>query len=135
MQPQTKSKRNQAAAFRSRAIKCLPFTALFLGLCTTSFSGGAELPKPIREIMEKPQYAEAIWALRVVDVQSGEVIYDLNSAENLLTGSVRKLYSVGTALNKLGADDRFKTPVFRNGEVDTSGNLKGDLILVAKGDL
>jgi D-alanyl-D-alanine carboxypeptidase len=135
MHPQTKCKRNETAALSSRAIKCLPFIALFLGLCTTGFGGGAELPESIRKIMEKPQYAEATWALRVVDLQSGEVIYDLNSAEKLLTGSVRKLYSVGTALNKLGADDRFKTPVFRNGEVDAAGNLKGDLILVAKGDL
>jgi D-alanyl-D-alanine carboxypeptidase len=80
MHPKTKCKRNQTAVISSRAIKYLPFTALFLGLCTTGFGGGGELPKPIREIMEKPQYAEATWALRVVDVQSGEVIYDLNSA-------------------------------------------------------
>src|SRR5262249_36830452 len=50
-------------------------------------------------------------------------------------GSVRKLYSVGLTLHELGTNYRFKTPVFRNGEVDASGDLKGDLILVAKGDL
>jgi D-alanyl-D-alanine carboxypeptidase/D-alanyl-D-alanine-endopeptidase (penicillin-binding protein 4) len=85
--------------------------------------------------MKKPRYSGATWALRVVDVKSGAVIYDLNSKDQLLTGSVRKLYSVAAALNQLGADYRFHTPVFRLGNVDASGNLNGDLILVAKGDL
>jgi D-alanyl-D-alanine carboxypeptidase/D-alanyl-D-alanine-endopeptidase (penicillin-binding protein 4) len=108
-------------------------------LCATGFSwesgGRGEIPKAIRRIMEKPRYAEATWALRVVDVHSGHVIYDLNSQQRLLTGSVRKLYSVSDLLNRIGPDYRFKTPVYRRGQVDNSGNLKGDLILVAKADL
>ncbi|GGA79970.1 D-alanyl-D-alanine carboxypeptidase/D-alanyl-D-alanine-endopeptidase [Edaphobacter acidisoli] len=94
-----------------------------------------DLPSEIQSIMAKPRYSEATWALRVVDVKSGKVIYDLNSQEKLLTGSVRKLYSVAVTLNQLGTDYRFKTPVFRTGEVDGSGDLRGDLVLVAKGDL
>ena len=114
----------------------LSFISLFI-FCTagTGRSDGGELPGAIRNIMQKPRYSEATWALRVVDLKSGEVIYNLNSQDELLTGSVRKLYSVGVALNELGPDYRFKTPVFRNGKIDASGDLKGDLILVAKGDL
>jgi D-alanyl-D-alanine carboxypeptidase len=127
----------------SRSFRCLQFTVLLLGLFATGLSGSAlcggsgtsGMPTAINAIMQKPRYAKADWALRVVDLKSGAVIYDLNSHENLLTGSVRKLYSAGVALNKFGADYRFKTPVFRHGEVDASGNLNGDLILVAKGDL
>jgi PBP4 family serine-type D-alanyl-D-alanine carboxypeptidase len=85
--------------------------------------------------MHKPRYLHATWGLRVVDLKSGAVIYDLNSNSLLLTGSVRKLFSVGMALNKLGADYRFRTPVFRLGEVNPAGTLNGDLVLVAKGDL
>jgi PBP4 family serine-type D-alanyl-D-alanine carboxypeptidase len=127
----------------SRSFRCLQFTVLLLGLFATGLSssalcggsGTSGMPTAISAIMQKPRYSKATWALRVVDVKSGAVIYDLNSHENLLTGSVRKLYSVGVALNKFGADYRFKTPVFRHGEVDASGNLNGDLILVVKGDL
>ena len=96
---------------------------------------GKDVPQAIREIMEKTRYSEATWSLRVVDVNSGDVIYDLNSHDKLLTGSVRKLYSIAVTLNELGPDYRFKTPVFRHGEVNRSGDLKGDLVLVAKGDL
>ena len=137
MHEHTKSKRNKAVLVISRAFGYLLVTALLLCFCVTGFarSGGGDLPEAIYAIMQKPQYSEATWALRVVDVQSGAVIYDLNSQDNLLTGSVRKLYSVGVTLNQLGADYRFKTPVFRRGEVNGSGDLKGDLILVAKGDL
>jgi D-alanyl-D-alanine carboxypeptidase len=130
---------NPRVSFRlsSRALRHLGITTCLLGLCATGLggTGGGELPEQIRAIMQKARYSEAIWALKVIDVKSGEVIYDLNSQETLLTGSVRKLYSISDALNQLGPDHRFKTPVFRRGEVDPSGDLKGDLILVAKGDL
>ena len=50
--------------------------------------------------------------------------------------SVTKLYTCAAALADLGADYRFLTVVRRNGEVDpATGALKGDLILVASGDL
>ena len=122
---------------------CYKRFALFLTLlsllclCAAAFSRGHEgrLPGAIRRIMLKPRYSEATWALRAVDAKSGEVVYNFNSQHKLLTGSVRKLYSVGATLNELGADYRFKTPVFRNGNLDASGDLKGDLILVAKGDV
>ena len=137
MHEHTQSRRNKVSIMSSRALGYLTVSAALLGLCATVFSQSrkAELPKEIRAIMQKPRYSEATWALQVTDLKSGEVVYDLNSQEALLTGSVRKLYSVGTALNQLGANHRFKTPVFRRGEVDAWGELKGDLILVAKGDL
>ena len=50
------------------------------------------------------------------------------------TGSVRKLFSVGLALDALGADHRFVTPVYRTREV-ADGVLIGDIIIVASGDL
>lgn len=133
----TKSKGSNAAVVSSRVFKGLLCSAVVLAFCVTGLGGGwgSDLPKEIRAIMDKPRYSGATWGLRVVNMKSGAVIYDFNSQEELLTGSVRKLYSVGVTLNELGADHRFKTPVFRRGEVDNNGDLTGDLILVAKGDL
>ncbi len=129
----------------SRFLRSLRLIALLLGIvaagCGGDSGGGGGgsvtpgLPSAILAIMQKPRYSEATWGLRVTDVNSGAVIYDLNSSDLLFTGSVRKLYSIGVTLNELGADYRFKTPVFRIGQVDASGTLNGDLVLVAKGDL
>lgn len=93
------------------------------------------LPDEIRSVMAKPIYRESAWGLRVVDLNTGELVYDLNPDRNFLVGSVRKLFSVGLALDALGSGHRFHTPVYRRGVVDGAGVLDGDLILVAGGDL
>jgi PBP4 family serine-type D-alanyl-D-alanine carboxypeptidase len=111
---------------RSSAARQLPGDG-----CATAGS----LPSAITAVMQKPRYAGATWNLLVVDVASGETLYALRPDQTALTGSVRKLYSVGLALRQLGADHRFATPVYRRGPVDARGVLAGDLVLVAAGDL
>lgn len=96
---------------------------------------GMALPDSIQEILDQPRYEGATWSLVVTDVETGETFYSLNPDEMLLTGSIRKLFSVGVALDALGADLRQETPVYRLGEVGTDGGLDGDLALVGAGDL
>lgn len=93
------------------------------------------LPEEITAIMAQPRYAQATWGLLVSDVETGEVFYELGPDRRALTGSTRKLFSVGLALAMLGADHRVSTPVYRTGEVDAAGRLSGDLVLVGSGDL
>jgi D-alanyl-D-alanine carboxypeptidase len=93
------------------------------------------VPAAIQAVFDKPMYESAKWGLLVVDLESGDVIYDVASAEKFMTGSVRKVVSVGLALDKLGSDHRFKTRVFRRGTMSNGGTLDGDLVLVASGDL
>ncbi|MCI0453364.1 MAG: D-alanyl-D-alanine carboxypeptidase [Candidatus Dadabacteria bacterium] len=115
------------------------FILHFVGLPGTisnkSDKSSSQIPGEILEIINKPIYKDAIWGLRVADLETGEVIYDLKPDTLFLTGSVRKLFSVGLALNELGEDHRFITLVHRQGQVDDNGVLNGDLILVASGDL
>lgn len=93
------------------------------------------LPASIQEIMDQPRYDAATWSLLVADVETGETLYSLNPDEMSFTGSIRKLFSVGMALDTLGADHRRETPVHRLGEVGSDGTLDGDLALVGAGDL
>lgn len=86
------------------------------------------------EIMNSAPYANGQWAVRVVDVSTGEVLVDYNSNVLVEPASVTKTYSVGAAWLKLGADHRIVTPVVRTGPV-RRGVLAGDLVLVAKGDI
>src|SRR5215217_9338384 len=51
-----------------------------------------------------------------------------------IPGSSTKLFTVSAALDDLGFDHRFKTPVYAQGKVQNS-TLSGNLVLVASGDL
>jgi D-alanyl-D-alanine carboxypeptidase/D-alanyl-D-alanine-endopeptidase (penicillin-binding protein 4) len=93
------------------------------------------LPAEIQQIMNKPRYATATWSLLVADVRSGRTLYALRPNRMSFTGSTRKLFSVGLALDTLGARHRQTTPVYRRGRVDASGTLHGDLVLAGAGDL
>lgn len=101
----------------------------------TAAPSAAALPKSITAIMAKPRYADATWSLLVTDVRTGLTFYQLNPDRLSFTGSTRKLFSVGMALNTLGVDRRQTTTVHRQGEVTGAGVLDGNLILVAGGDL
>ena len=103
-------------------------------VATTSVAD-SDLPAAMKAIMSKPRYRDATWSLLVTDVGTDESYYELNADRTSLTGSTRMLFSVGTALNALGADARQLTPVHRQGTVDGAGRLDGDLIVVAGGDL
>jgi PBP4 family serine-type D-alanyl-D-alanine carboxypeptidase len=93
------------------------------------------LPPGVQAIMQKPRYAHASWYLLVTDLATGRSVYQQSPDRLAFTGSVRKLYSVGLALNALGASHRIATPVYRQGPVDARGALHGNLVLVAAGDL
>jgi D-alanyl-D-alanine carboxypeptidase/D-alanyl-D-alanine-endopeptidase (penicillin-binding protein 4) len=104
-----------------------------------ALSGGtglaqSPLPDAVRAIMGKARYAAATWNLHVEDVASGEALYSLRADDLAFTGSVRKLFSVGLALEQLGPDSRVTTAVYRRGAV-SGGALAGDLVLVGAGDL
>ena len=92
------------------------------------------LPDAVLAIMGKPRYARATWSLLVADVATGAPHFALRPDDLAFTGSVRKLFSVGLALLRLGPAGRVTTPVYRRGAVD-GGTLRGDLVLVGAGDL
>lgn len=96
--------------------------------------GNATFPE-IAAVMSQPRYREATWGLRVVDLESGNVLVDQSPDTLFYIGSVRKIFSVGLLLNAVGSEHTYDTPVFRQGTVDPGGLLDGDLVLVASGDL
>jgi D-alanyl-D-alanine carboxypeptidase/D-alanyl-D-alanine-endopeptidase (penicillin-binding protein 4) len=95
---------------------------------------GDGLSARIATVINATAYKHAHWGLLVSDQVTGEVVYEHNADKLFAPASTTKLYSVATALDALGPDFRFETPIYRRGEVD-SGTLNGDLILVASGDL
>src|SRR5258707_2222610 len=88
----------------------------------------------IRNVESKPVFDHSTWGIHVADLATGEVLIDQAGAKSLVPGSIMKVYSTATALDSLGPDYRFRTPVYRLGE-GNHGVLAGDLVLVAAGGL
>jgi D-alanyl-D-alanine carboxypeptidase len=112
------------------------FAFTVLGGCSNHNSSGEpqSTSQDIEAIFNKEIYQNSTWALRVVDMASGEIVYDQSSDEILFIGSVRKVFTIAEALEALGPEYTFRTPVHRRGRVTAQGVLEGDLILVASGD-
>jgi D-alanyl-D-alanine carboxypeptidase len=98
-------------------------------------SDNAHIPPDIQAIFDKPLYKNAIWGLRVVDLDTGSVRINLRPDYDFFIGSVRKVFTVGALMNQVGAEQTSVTPIHRQGEIGAGGVLDGDLILVASGDL
>ena len=92
------------------------------------------LPADVLPIMNSAPYANAIWAVSVTDALTGEALVDYNSAIMLEPASVTKTLTSAGAWVQFGPDSRIVTPVVRTGAV-RGGTLRGDLVLVAKGDI
>ncbi|HUY92377.1 MAG TPA: D-alanyl-D-alanine carboxypeptidase/D-alanyl-D-alanine-endopeptidase [Pirellulales bacterium] len=100
-----------------------------------SARGTEPLAKRIEELIDGPPFKQAHWGILASDLKTGDVLYARSPDKLFAPASVTKLFSVGAALDALGADYRFETPVYARGEIDAHGRLAGDLILVASGDL
>jgi D-alanyl-D-alanine carboxypeptidase/D-alanyl-D-alanine-endopeptidase (penicillin-binding protein 4) len=96
---------------------------------------GDGLASQIEAIMGKPVYANAQWSMLAVDLDTGRALYSTNPDRLAFTGSTRKIFSVGLALDQLGAHRTTTTSVYRMGGLDKAGTLHGDLVLVGAGDL
>lgn len=117
-----------------------PFIASLMAgaVLLVSVTAGAtdmEVPADIRAVIEAQRYEGATWGMRVIPLDATEPVLASGPETPFFTGSVRKLFSVGLALDALGADHRFRTPVYRTGAVTPEGVLEGDLVLVADADL
>jgi D-alanyl-D-alanine carboxypeptidase/D-alanyl-D-alanine-endopeptidase (penicillin-binding protein 4) len=110
-------------------------SSLAIGLALPHLNGaGKPLPETMQKIMNQPKYKHATWGIFVKDLESGEVLYDQNSDKLFSPASTSKLFSVEALLHAYGDDYRFKTPVYAVGKIE-NGQLQGNLVLVAQGDL
>jgi D-alanyl-D-alanine carboxypeptidase/D-alanyl-D-alanine-endopeptidase (penicillin-binding protein 4) len=114
-------------------------TRLALALVLTVFcalEGRAQesLADRINAVINGPDYKQAHWGVLVVDAKSGETVYEHNPDKLFTPASTTKLYTTAAALAAFGPQYKFETPVYRRGDV-SDGRLRGDLILVASGDL
>ncbi|WP_319579417.1 D-alanyl-D-alanine carboxypeptidase/D-alanyl-D-alanine-endopeptidase [uncultured Methanospirillum sp.] len=91
--------------------------------------------KKITAITSEPRFSHASWGLIIVDPVTGQTLYEKNADEMFVPASTTKIFSSSAVLAALGPDYQIKTPVYAEGVIETDGNLDGNLVLVAKGDM
>jgi D-alanyl-D-alanine carboxypeptidase/D-alanyl-D-alanine-endopeptidase (penicillin-binding protein 4) len=101
---------------------------------STSSAGVPGLGEAAVQVMTSEPYEHSTWAISVADLESGEMLVDHNSNLFVEPASATKTYSMGAAWLKWGPDSRITTPVVHTGRIQ-GGVLKGDLVLIGKGDL
>ncbi len=85
--------------------------------------------------MNSSPYRYGEWGLLEINPATGRIVQSLAPAQRLFVqGSTTKLFSVSSALDDLGFDHRFTTPLYSLGQT-SGGSLSGTLVLVAQGDL
>jgi len=74
------------------------------------------------------------WGVLIVDAKTGEVLFALNPQRYFIPASNTKLFTTALAMATLGPDYRFRTTIETRGTVNRNGRLRGDLVLVGRGD-
>lgn len=90
------------------------------------------LAKKIDELIEKSEFSNARWGVFVVSLKDGRVLVGRDAQKLFTPASVQKILTAIVALDKLGADFRWKTSVFAQKQIE-GGVLDGDLILYGTG--
>src|SRR2546429_5151632 len=93
----------------------------------------AELQSRIEEIVKQPALEPGFFAVKIVSLDSGQVIFEQNANKFVRPASNMKLYTVAAALDRLTPDYRFITSVYAKERPD-KGTVKGDLIVYGRGD-
>lgn len=107
--------------------------ALFL----TTGAAKRSVPLPVeleRTITRAKDFSSAYLGMKVVRLSDGKTLYQRNENRLFIPASNTKLFSTALALKRLGPDYRFITSIFASQPVDANGVLRGDLVLVGRGD-
>ncbi len=93
----------------------------------------AELQSRIGEIVRQPALEPGIFAVKIVSLDTGDVIFEQYANKFVRPASNMKLYTVAAALDRLTPDYHFITSVYAKEKPDKD-TIKGDLIIYGRGD-
>src|SRR5215510_990173 len=93
----------------------------------------AELQNRIEQIVRQPALEPGFFAVKIVSLDTGKLIYELNANKFVRPASNMKLYTVAAAFDRLTPDFQFVTSVYAQEKLE-DGKIKGDLVIYGRGD-
>ena len=94
---------------------------------------GAQVPRPIKQLLDEPYMKGASFSLIVKEIESGKTVFAYDTTRQLIPASVMKTLTTATALEILGEDYRYPTTLEYDGTIE-EGTLKGNLYIKGSGD-
>lgn len=91
-----------------------------------------KLHTDIDAVLQEALFTTASIGIKIVAVETGEVIYEKNPLKLHHPASTTKLFTAATALARLGSDYRFETTVYVDAEVDAQ--VAGNIYLKGRAD-
>jgi len=91
-----------------------------------------DLPDRLGAIFDTTD-VNALWAVKVVSLDTGQVIFERNPRLLVMPASTMKVVTLAVAAERLGWDARFSTRLETTGAIE-DGVLRGDLIVTGDGD-
>lgn len=88
----------------------------------------------VEGILAQARVEQGHWAVLVMEEESGQILYSHNSQRFFTPASNTKLFTTVFALAQLGPEYRFRTSIETRGQLDPHGRLRGELVLVGRGD-
>jgi D-alanyl-D-alanine carboxypeptidase/D-alanyl-D-alanine-endopeptidase (penicillin-binding protein 4) len=108
-------------------------------VATLGMPGAAARARPADALRERlaavfdARDVNALWAVKVVSLDTGETIFERNPRQLVMPASTMKLVTLAVASERLGWDARFTTRLETTGRLE-DGVLHGDLIVTGDGD-
>lgn len=94
----------------------------------------AELRQRIQELTSHPRYQAAMWGIKILNLDTHQLVFAQNAEKLFSPASNSKLYSMALALDRLGPDYRIRTSMFARAKPDANGVLASDLLVYGRGD-
>ncbi len=97
-------------------------------------TGIAQFQEAVDAALADPEAQKAFVGVLIVDSETKQPLYELNADRYFTPASNTKLFTTTLAMSLLGPDYRFRTTIETHGTIDSAGRLRGDLVLVGRGD-
>ena len=91
------------------------------------------IAEQIQDILYDADFRSASWGALVVDLETGERLYESNAYGRFIPASNMKLFTTASALDALGPRYRYATTLFADGPIQ-NGTLLGSLVVRGAGD-